>query len=115
MVFYGIDASVFNAISGSNNWDRWFDGIVSDSNKSNLYGAINTSYTVGAIVAGWFMAGPLADYAGRRVGMATGAVLVILATLMQAFSPRHQIGVFIGGRVIIGLGQGFALSMDIVS
>jgi MFS family permease len=83
---------------------------VSDKSKANLYGSINTSYTVGAIVAGWFMGGPLADYAGRKVGMASGAILVILATFMQAFAPKGNIGVFIGGRVIIGMGQGLALS-----
>lgn len=65
---------------------------------------------MGAIVAGWFMGGPLADYAGRRAGMSLGAVLVIIATFMQAFAPRGNIGLFIGGRVIIGMGQGLALS-----
>jgi MFS family permease len=84
---------------------------VSDPSKANLYGAINTAYTVGAIVAGWFMGGPLADFAGRRVGMACGAILVIIATFMQCFSPRGEIGVFIAGRVVIGIGQGLALSM----
>lgn len=85
---------------------------VSDKSKANLYGAINTAYTVGAIVAGWFMGGPLADWAGRRVGMALGSILVIIATFMQCFSPKGEIGVFIAGRVVIGLGQGLALSMS---
>jgi hypothetical protein len=35
---------------------------------------------------------------------------VIIATLIQVFSPRGNIGCFIGGRVVIGLGQGLALS-----
>jgi MFS family permease len=56
------------------------------------------------------MGGPLADFAGRKVGMASGAILVILATFMQAFAPEGNIGIFIGGRVIIGMGQGLALS-----
>ncbi|KAF2221122.1 general substrate transporter [Elsinoe ampelina] len=105
MVLYGYDASVYNAVQGSKNWVAFF-------NKPNpqLIGAVNTAYTVGAIVAGWFMGGPLADYAGRRVGMATGALLTIVATIMQAFSPRGNLGVFIGGRVIIGIGQGLALT-----
>ena len=68
------------------------------------------AYTVGAIVAGWFFGGPIADYWGRRVGMAIGAILVIIATFMQTFTPHHKIGVFIAGRVIIGMGQGVALS-----
>ena len=65
---------------------------------------------MGAVVAGFFFGGPLADYAGRRMGMAVGAFLVIIATFMQCFAPRGNIGCFIGGRVIIGFGQGLALS-----
>ena len=42
--------------------------------------------------------------------MASGCVLVIIATFLQAFSPRHNLGCFIGGRVLIGLGQGLALT-----
>jgi len=42
--------------------------------------------------------------------MAIGAILVIIATFMQTFTPYHKIGVFIAGRVIIGMGQGVALS-----
>lgn len=76
----------------------------------NIIGAINTSYTVGAVVAGFFFGGPLADWAGRRMGMAAGSVLVIIATFMQCFAPRGNIGCFIAGRVVIGLGQGLALS-----
>lgn len=78
--------------------------------NSQTIGAVNTAYTVGAIVAGFFLGGPCADYFGRRVGMAVGSLLVIIATLIQTFSPRGNIGCFIGGRVVIGLGQGLALS-----
>ena len=51
-----------------------------------------------------------ADRFGRRVGMATGAFMTIIATFMQTFAPEHTFGVFIAGRVIIGIGQGIALS-----
>lgn len=37
--------------------------------------------------------------------------MTIIATFMQTFAPEHNVGVFIAGRVIIGLGQGIALSM----
>ncbi|GME25023.1 Sugar/inositol transporter [Neofusicoccum parvum] len=105
MVLYGYDASVYNAVLGSDNWMNWFN-----NPNSQMQGAINTAYTVGAVVAGFFMGGPLADFAGRRAGMAAGALLVIVATFMQAFSPQGNIGCFIGGRVIIGMGQGLALT-----
>lgn len=105
MVLYGYDASVFNTVQGSKNWIAWFD-----TPNLQITGAINTAYTVGAIFGGFFMGGPIADWAGRKVGMATGAAFVIVATFMQTFSPWHNIGVFIAGRVLIGIGQGVALT-----
>ena len=105
MVLYGYDASVYNAVQGSDNWVAYFN-----DPDANIIGAVNTSYTVGAIVAGFFMGGPIADYFGRRVGMAAGSVCVIVATFMQTFSPRGEIGCFIAGRVVVGIGQGLALS-----
>lgn len=42
--------------------------------------------------------------------MGIGCFVTIIATFMQAFAPRHQIGCFIAGRVLIGLGQGMALT-----
>jgi MFS family permease len=69
-----------------------------------------TAYTVGAIFGGWFVGGPVGDLFGRRVGMASGAVLVIVATFMQTFAPRYNIATFFAGRVLIGIGQGLALS-----
>lgn len=72
--------------------------------------AVNTSYTIGAIVAGFFLGGPTADFFGRRWGMFLGCFVTIVATMMQAFTPKGKVGVFIAGRVIIGIGQGLALT-----
>lgn len=81
------------------------------SKDTEKIGAVNTAYTVGAIIAGFFLGGPIADWFGRRWGMAIGCFVTIVATFIQTFSPRGQLGCFIAGRVIIGLGQGVALSM----
>ncbi|KAL9109354.1 MAG: hypothetical protein Q9227_005984 [Pyrenula ochraceoflavens] len=105
MVLYGYDASVYNSVQNSDHWVAWFN-----NPDDNLIGAINTAYTVGAIVGGWFLGGPCADYFGRKVGMSIGCFLTIVATFMQTFSPQGNLGCFIGGRVIIGLGQGIALT-----
>ncbi|KAK8196627.1 hypothetical protein M8818_006792 [Zalaria obscura] len=105
MVLYGYDASVYNAVQGSKHWVAYFN----DPDTEKI-GSVNTAYTVGAILAGWFMGGPLADYAGRRIGMASGALFVIVATFVQTFSPKGNLGCFIGGRVLIGIGQGLALT-----
>lgn len=104
MVLYGYDASVYNSVQGSKNWVAYFD-----KPSNSMIGTINTCYTVGAIIGGWFFGGPIADFFGRKTGMAVGCVLVIIATFVQTFAPRHQIGAFLAGRVIIGFGQGIAL------
>jgi hypothetical protein len=44
--------------------------------------------------------------------MGIGCFLTIVATFIQTFSPKGNIGVFIFGRVVIGLGQGIALSSN---
>ncbi|KAI9644720.1 hypothetical protein NHQ30_006746 [Ciborinia camelliae] len=105
MVLYGYDASVYNSVQGSKNWVAYFDN--PDTEK---IGAVNTAYTVGAILAGFFLGGPIADWLGRKWGMAIGCFVTIVATFIQTFSPRGQLGCFIAGRVIIGLGQGVALT-----
>lgn len=105
MVLYGYDASVYNAVQGSTNWENWFN-----NPDDNMIGLINTVYTVGAIISGFFFGGPVADYLGRRAGMGIGAILVIISTILQTFSPKGNVGMFMAGRIIIGVGQGLALS-----
>jgi MFS family permease len=58
----------------------------------------------------WFLGGPIADRLGRKWGMAIGCILTIIATFLQTFSKRGSLAMFIVGRVIIGIGQGIALS-----
>ncbi|CAG8950587.1 hypothetical protein HYFRA_00002796 [Hymenoscyphus fraxineus] len=105
MVLYGYDASVFNSVQGSKHWVAYFD-----NPNPQLTGAVNTSYKVGAITAGFFLGGPLSDYFGRKWGMGIGCILTIVATVLQTFSPRGKLGCFIAGRAMIGLGQGIALT-----
>jgi hypothetical protein len=47
MVLYGYDASVYNSVQGSKHWEAFFN-----NPNSELIGAVNTAYTVGAIIAG---------------------------------------------------------------
>jgi hypothetical protein len=43
--------------------------------------------------------------------MGIGCFITIIAAFIQCFAPRGKLGVFILGRVLIGIGQGTALSM----
>jgi MFS family permease len=42
--------------------------------------------------------------------MAIGCFLTVIATFIQTFTPYHKLGAFMAGRVIIGFGQGMALT-----
>jgi len=42
--------------------------------------------------------------------MAIGCIITIIATFIQTFAPYHGLGAFIAGRVMIGAGQGIAIS-----
>ncbi|GIJ98635.1 hypothetical protein Aspvir_000753 [Aspergillus viridinutans] len=105
MVLSGYDGSVFNSVQNSPHWMKYFD-----TPTGNLLGLINTTYTIGAIISGWFLGGPTADFLGRRWGMGLGCFITIIAAFIQTFAPEHKVGIFILGRVIIGIGQGMALT-----
>jgi hypothetical protein len=57
MVLYGYDASVFNSVQVNIQWLAWFD-----EPAGELLGLVNTTYAIGAIVAGWFMGGPIVSW-----------------------------------------------------
>ncbi|KAF1849568.1 sugar transporter [Cucurbitaria berberidis CBS 394.84] len=103
MILYGYDSSTFNAVQGSKNWVKYFH-----KPSPSVVGSINTAYNVGGIVAGVFMSSPISDYFGRRWAIITGCVVVIISTFISTFTPRN-IGGFIAGRAIVGIGQGIAL------
>lgn len=42
--------------------------------------------------------------------MGLGCLVTIIATMMQTFAPKHNLGCFMAGRFLVGFGQGMALS-----
>ncbi|KAG8159314.1 hypothetical protein KVR01_010975 [Diaporthe batatas] len=103
--YYGFDASVFNAVQGSNAWLDWMG-----NPGPNLVGGVNTAYSVCAIISGWFIAAPVADFLGRKTAMGIGSFLIIISAILETCTPRGQIACFIVGRAVNGIGQGIALS-----
>ncbi|KAL2204537.1 general substrate transporter [Sarocladium strictum] len=103
MILYGYDSSTFNAVQGSENWHEYFG-----NPDPNDIGSVNTAYTVGGIVAGFFFSAPISDRFGRKWAIIVGCVFVVISTFVSAFTPRTM-GGFIAGRTIVGIGQGIAL------
>lgn len=102
--YYGFDASVFNAVQGSDAWLNWMG-----NPEPNLIGGVNTAYSVCAIISGWFIAAPVADYLGRKTAMAIGTILIMISAILETCTPKGQIACFIVGRAVNGIGQGIAL------
>ncbi|KAK2602125.1 hypothetical protein N8I77_008684 [Diaporthe amygdali] len=103
--YYGFDASVFNAVQGSDAWINWMG-----NPGPNLVGGVNTAYSVCAIISGWFLAAPVADFLGRKTAMGIGSVLIMISAILETCTPKNQIACFIVGRAVNGIGQGIALS-----
>ena len=91
--YYGFDASVFNAVNGSDAWLEWMG-----NPGPNLVGGVNTAYSVCAIISGWFIAAPVADFLGRKTAMGIGTILIIISAILETCTPRGQIACFIVGR-----------------
>jgi len=75
------------------------------STAGSSTGLVFAMYNIGSVAAVFFT-GPVNDYFGRRWGMFTGAVIVIVGTCVQAPSTTTQ--QFLGGRFVLGFGVSFA-------
>lgn len=62
-------------------------------------------YQIGAVVALPF-AGPIIDNFGRRMGMVTGAALIVIGTIINGLTMLHpdSNGQLKGGRFVLGFG-----------
>lgn len=98
-VTMGYDASMMN---GLNILPSYTDYFHLDTTSLSLNTA---SIWIGAMVAGFF-AGYLSDWLGRKPVLFWGAIITIIGVVIQTAS--QNIGMFIAGRIIIGLGSGIS-------
>ncbi|KAF5640032.1 sugar transporter (hexose transporter) [Fusarium tjaetaba] len=96
----GYDGSLLGGINGMKAYQRYFNM----SSEGSSTGIVFAMYNIGSIAAVFFTA-PVNDFFGRRWGMFTGAVVVIIGTCVQATSTGR--GQFLGGRFILGFGVSF--------
>ncbi|KAJ1549939.1 hypothetical protein HK096_009607, partial [Nowakowskiella sp. JEL0078] len=75
------------------------------SDTGSLTGLIFSIYSVGFICAAFFT-GPYTDKFGRKIGMATGAVIIIVGAILGATSAHIE--QFIVSRFILGVGICFS-------
>ncbi|CAG8086769.1 unnamed protein product [Penicillium olsonii] len=98
----GYDGSVLSGLQGVESWRNQFG-----SPAGALLGITSASYPLGAIFSTPFSAW-ISDSFGRRWSIIIGSSVMIIGVIMQCVST--SIGLFIGGRVIVGFGITFALA-----
>jgi sugar porter (SP) family MFS transporter len=98
----GYDGSVLTGLQGVSEWNAQFS-----KPTGALLGITSASYPLGAIISTPFSA-LISDYFGRRWSIVVGSIIMLLGVLMQCLSTT--IGVFIGGRIIVGFGVTIALA-----
>ncbi|KAI9360850.1 general substrate transporter [Zopfochytrium polystomum] len=99
----GYDGSMFGSVLTFKEFKSYFGTNGDDSITSNLASIIN----VGNIVGG-FIAGPVIDFRGRRVALAFGCVLVIVASIIQGTTTGAS--QLTGGRFLVGVGVTICVS-----
>ncbi|MCJ1402758.1 hypothetical protein MMC11_005979 [Xylographa trunciseda] len=101
----GYDGSLMGSINSYEQYRAYFGFPLSGGTPST--GIVYAIYTIGNLV-GSFAAGPATDTFGRRWGMFSGALIIIIGTIVQATCT--SLGGFMGGRFVLGFGVAITAS-----
>ncbi|KAJ7610384.1 general substrate transporter [Roridomyces roridus] len=96
----GYDGSMVNGLQSLTQWEAYFN----NPTKGRL-GLLSAIQNIGAL-AGYPFAPYLSDGIGRKPTVFIGALIMVLATVVQTAS--QSVGMFIGARFLIGFGLTFA-------
>ncbi|KAH7350042.1 MFS transporter [Plectosphaerella cucumerina] len=98
----GYDGSLLNGLQTIEEWRSYF-GHPSGSTLGLLTAIVN----VGGFSA-LFFSPYIADYFGRRIGVALGVVILVVGVVIQSVPSVNQ-GMFIGGRFLMGFGSNISI------
>ncbi|KAG2146187.1 uncharacterized protein EDB93DRAFT_1086637 [Suillus bovinus] len=101
-VLNGLDSSILNGLQILPRWQEYFH-----NPQGKTLGLINSAQGIGA-VSGIPFTPFVSDLLGRRATMFIGATIVLAGVLTQALCTNVQ--VFIGARVLIGIGTAFSVN-----
>lgn len=101
-VLNGLDQSILNGLQILPGWQEYFH-----NPQGKTLGLINSAQGIGAL-SGIPFSPYVSDLLGRRATMFIGATIVLAGVLTQALCTTVK--VFIGARVLIGLGIAFSIN-----
>ncbi|KAH8176524.1 sugar transporter domain-containing protein [Sarocladium implicatum] len=94
----GYDGSLLNGLQTMEPWREYFNH--PEGSRLGLFTAIMNIGGFSALLFSSYVA----DYFGRRIGVAIGLVILFVGTIMQAV-PTVNDDMFIAGRFLVGLGS----------
>ncbi|PHH91785.1 hypothetical protein CDD83_10281 [Cordyceps sp. RAO-2017] len=103
---FGVDTGIIGPVTVMDRFTRAFG-----HPSPTVHGLIVSSILIPAAVTS-FMAGRLADVLGRPAAIAIGAAIFAVGAALEAAAPH--LAMFIVGRVVAGIGEGFYLGTLVV-
>ncbi|KAL4804988.1 general substrate transporter [Aspergillus unguis] len=93
----GYDGSLMNGLQSISQWKDYFD-----NPSGSILGVVNAAQSIGSVVS-LPAVGILSDKIGRRWTLLSGAVVIVIASAIQAASVQY--GMFVFSRVLVGVGS----------
>ncbi|KAL4904289.1 hypothetical protein BDW74DRAFT_154574 [Aspergillus multicolor] len=93
----GYDGSLMNGLQSITEWKTYFD-----NPTGSILGVVNAAQSIGSVIS-LPVVGILSDKIGRRWTLLSGAVVIIIASAIQAASVQY--GMFVFSRVLVGIGS----------
>jgi MFS family permease len=86
-----------NGLQSISSWKTYFD-----NPTGSILGVVNAAQSIGSVIS-LPVVGILSDRIGRRWTLLSGAIVIIIASIIQAASVQY--GMFVFSRVLVGIGS----------
>lgn len=86
-----------NGLQSITEWKDYFG-----NPSGSILGVVNAAQSIGSVLSLPFV-GILSDRIGRRLTLLSGAVVIVVASIIQAASVKY--GMFVFARVLVGVGS----------
>ncbi|KAL3474430.1 general substrate transporter [Aspergillus californicus] len=93
----GYDGSLMNGLQSITEWKDYFG-----NPTGSVLGVVNAAQSIGSVIS-LPVVGILSDRIGRRLTLLGGAIVIIIASIIQAASVQY--GMFVFSRVLVGIGS----------
>lgn len=106
-ILFGMDTGIIGPVTDMKDFKAAFGG----SQNATIHGLIVSSILIPAALSSFF-AGHLADKVGRPMGISIGTFIFGVGAAIEASAVK--LGMFVGGRIVEGLGEGLFLGTLVV-